>query len=58
MNAPLKMNRQDFLTQTIFSGNRRLLPHQIEQAVFAVECKRSLNASETGTGTASPSTVT
>jgi hypothetical protein len=50
MNAPLKMNRQDFLTQTIFSGDRRLLPHQIEQAVFAVEREHSLNVSETGTG--------
>jgi hypothetical protein len=44
------MNRQDFLTHTMFSRNRRLLPHQIEQAIFAVEHKRSLNASETGTG--------
>jgi SNF2 family DNA or RNA helicase len=42
--------RQEFLTQAVFSGDRRLLPHQIEQAVFAVERKRSLNASETGTG--------
>jgi hypothetical protein len=44
------INRQDFLTQARFSGDRRLLPHQIKQAIFAVECKRSLNASETGTG--------
>jgi Helicase conserved C-terminal domain len=44
------MNRQDFLTQAAFSGDRRLLPHQIEQAVFAFERRRSLNASETGTG--------
>ena len=50
MNAPLGMNRQDFLTQAVFSGDRRLLPHQVEQAIFAVERKRSLNASETGTG--------
>jgi hypothetical protein len=50
VNAPLNMNRQAFLTQTVFSGDRRLLPHQVEQAVFAVERKRSLNASETGTG--------
>jgi hypothetical protein len=50
VNALLGMNRQDFLTQAVFSGDRRLLPHQIEQAVFAVERKRSLNASETGTG--------
>ena len=42
--------RQDFLTQAVFSGDRRLLPHQVEQAIFAVERKRSLNASETGTG--------
>ena len=42
--------RQDFLTQTIFSGERRLLPHQVKQTIFAVERKRSLNASETGTG--------
>jgi SNF2 family DNA or RNA helicase len=47
MNEP---NRQDFLTQAVFSGNRRLLPHQVEQAIFTVERKRSLNASETGTG--------
>jgi hypothetical protein len=46
MNAP----RQDFLTQAAFSGDRRLLPHQIEQAIFAVERRHSLNASETGTG--------
>jgi hypothetical protein len=44
------MNRQDFLTQVVFSEDRRLLPHQIEQAIFAVERRRSLNASETGTG--------
>ena len=42
--------RQDFLTQTIFSGERRLLPHQVAQAIFAVERERSLNASETGSG--------
>jgi hypothetical protein len=44
------MNRQDFLTQARFSGDRRLLPHQITQAIFAVERRHSLNASETGTG--------
>src|SRR5262245_39730411 len=44
------MNRQDFLTQIVFSEDRRLLPHQIEQAIFAVERRHSLNASETGTG--------
>src|SRR6478609_11361760 len=44
------MDRRDFLTQAAFSRKRRLLPHQIEQAIFAVERKRSLNASETGTG--------
>jgi hypothetical protein len=44
------MNRKDFLTKAVFSGDRRLLPHQIEQTIFAVELKRSLNASETGTG--------
>ena len=42
--------RQDFLTQAIFSGERRLLPHQVAQAIFAVERERSLNASETGSG--------
>jgi SNF2 family DNA or RNA helicase len=50
VNAPLKTNRQDFLTQTAFSEGRLLLPHQIEQAIFAVERARSINASETGTG--------
>ena len=50
MNEPLGMNRQGFLLQTAFSENRRLLPHQIQQAVFAVERAHSLNASETGTG--------
>jgi hypothetical protein len=49
MNGPLKVNRQEFLTQAVFSG-RRLLPHQVEQAIFAVERKHSLNASETGSG--------
>ena len=44
------MDNQDFLAQAVFSEDRRLLPHQIKQAVFAVERKRSLNASETGTG--------
>jgi hypothetical protein len=44
------VNRQDFLTQAVFSGDRRLLPHQVAQAVFAIELKRSLNASATGTG--------
>ena len=47
---PDPIDRQNFLAQTVFSGNRRLLPHQIEQTIFAVERKRSLNASETGTG--------
>src|SRR5262249_14701352 len=50
MNALLAMNRQHVLTQAVFSGDRRLLPHQIAQAIFAVERKHSLNASETGTG--------
>src|SRR6476646_5920069 len=44
------MNYRDFLTQAVFSRERRLLPHQVDQAIFAVERKRSLNASETGTG--------
>jgi hypothetical protein len=44
------MNRRDFLTQAAFSGDRRLLPHQVTQAVFAIEREHSLNASETGTG--------
>jgi hypothetical protein len=44
------MDRQDFLTRAVFSGDRRLLPHQVKQAVFAVELEHSLNASETGTG--------
>src|SRR5262245_8944944 len=44
------MDRQDFLTGAVFSGDRRLLPHQIKQVIFAVERARSLNASETGTG--------
>jgi hypothetical protein len=44
------MSRRNFLTQAMFSGDRRLLPHQIEQAIFAVERERSINASETGTG--------
>jgi hypothetical protein len=43
-------NRRDFLTKTVLAGGRRLLPHQVEQAVFAVERERSINASETGTG--------
>jgi SNF2 family DNA or RNA helicase len=42
--------REEFLKQIPLSGDRRLLPHQIAQAIFAVEHKRSLNASETGTG--------
>jgi hypothetical protein len=42
--------QREFLMRAVFSGNRLLLPHQIEQAAFAVECKRSLNGSETGTG--------
>ena len=46
----VSMHRQDFLTRAVFSGDRRLLPHQVKQAVFAVERKRSLNASDTGTG--------
>lgn len=50
VNAPLRMNRQDFLMQTAFSEDRRLLPHQIQQTIFAVERARSINASETGTG--------
>jgi hypothetical protein len=49
VNTPIK-SRQEFLTQTTFSEGRRLLPHQIQQAIFAVERARSLNASETGTG--------
>src|SRR5215813_12930779 len=45
-----EMDRRDFLMRAEFSGDRRLLPHQVEQAIFAVERERSLNASETGTG--------
>src|SRR5215831_8811785 len=45
-----EMDRRDFLTQIVFSGDRRLLPHQINQAIFAIERERSVNASETGTG--------
>jgi hypothetical protein len=44
------MDRRNLLTLSAFSGERRLLPHQIEQAIFAIERKHSLNASETGTG--------
>jgi superfamily II DNA or RNA helicase len=49
-NTETVRERKDFLTQAVFSENRRLLPHQIEQAIFAVERRHSLNASETGTG--------
>src|SRR6476469_3748205 len=42
--------RIDFLKQVVFSGDRRLLPHQIEQAVFAFEHRHSINSSATGTG--------
>jgi hypothetical protein len=49
MKGP-NMNRRDFLARAAFSGERRLLPHQIEQAVFAVEHPHSLNSSQTGTG--------
>jgi SNF2 family DNA or RNA helicase len=42
--------RRAFLMQTTFSKDRQLLPHQIEQTIFAVERQHSLNASETGTG--------
>jgi len=48
--TPLRMNRQEFLARIVFAGGRRLLPHQIKQTIFAVELKRSLNVSETGTG--------
>jgi hypothetical protein len=44
------MTRQDFLMQTVFSEGRRLLPHQVDQATFAVERGHSLNGSETGSG--------
>ena len=44
------MDRRTFLEQAIFSNDRRLLPHQVDQAIFAVEQKYSFNASETGTG--------
>jgi hypothetical protein len=50
VNTPLEMKRQDFLTNIVFSGGRRLLPHQIQQTALAVERTRSINASETGTG--------
>jgi hypothetical protein len=46
----VRRDRQEFLTQAHFSEDRRLLPHQIQQAIFAVERARSLNASATGTG--------
>jgi hypothetical protein len=44
------MSRKTFLEQAVFSGDRRLLPHQVEQAIFAIERRHSLNASETGCG--------
>jgi SNF2 family DNA or RNA helicase len=43
-------DRRDFLTKAVFSEDRQLLPHQVEQTIFAVERARSINASETGTG--------
>jgi hypothetical protein len=43
-------DRRGFLAQLVFSEGRRLLPHQVDQAVFAVENQRSINASQTGTG--------
>src|SRR5262249_54581007 len=49
-DTPLTISRQDFLTRIVFAGDRRLLPHQVKQVIFAVELKHSLNASETGTG--------
>jgi hypothetical protein len=49
-SAPLMVDRRNVLAQTTFSGERHLLPHQVEQAIFAIERKHSLNASETGTG--------
>jgi hypothetical protein len=42
--------RRAFLMQTTFSKDRQLLPHQIEQAIFAIERERSFNCSETGSG--------
>jgi hypothetical protein len=50
MNTPSKTRLHDFLAQTVLSHDRRLLPHQRAQAIFAIERKHSLNASETGTG--------
>jgi hypothetical protein len=58
MNAPATLKtrqhtaekRRAFLMQTAFSKDRQLLPHQTEQAIFAIEREHSLNASETGTG--------
>src|SRR6516165_2007899 len=58
MNAPATLKarqhttekRRAFLMQTTFSKDRQLLPHQIEQTIFAIEREHSLNASETGTG--------
>jgi SNF2 family DNA or RNA helicase len=50
MNASSKTILRNFLAQTALSHDRRFLPHQVEQAIFAIERKYSLNASETGTG--------
>jgi hypothetical protein len=44
------MDRRHFLAKTAFSEGRLLLPHQIEQAIFATDRTHSINASETGTG--------
>jgi SNF2 family DNA or RNA helicase len=44
------MTRREFLENLKLSRGRELLLHQINQAIFHVERKRSINASETGTG--------
>jgi len=42
--------RRDFLAKATFSRGRRLLPHQIKQALFAIERRHTINSSETGCG--------
>ena len=52
----IAMNRGDFLKQTVFSAERRLLPHQVEHAILrgSIASVRSMPARQAAANSWSP----
>ena len=50
MQYPAHLNARDYLATLPISGDRKLMVHQIEHGLDHHELGRSLNGSETGSG--------